>query len=166
MSIVIEIGLIVLGAVAVLLYFTFLARRRKEASETGPQRDSRGSRKKAPFFRREIVEEKVRSLFPGTSPAKILELLDTDLPTTFGLERLQLALLKLSDGNLDELHRLLELVKSEAGRKRAEDIVLIAQAEWPQANRMGVDYQRLPNEEQEVIHREDVRQYLRWVKRR
>jgi hypothetical protein len=54
----------------------------------------------------------VGSLFPNTS-SEIIELLDADFPTTFGLERLQLALLKLSDGNLDELHRLLELVMSD-----------------------------------------------------
>jgi hypothetical protein len=166
MSIAIEIGLIGVGGVAVVLFFMFLTRRRKEANETGPQRDSRGSRKKAPFFRREVVGRKVRSLFPGESPTSILELLDADLPTTFGLERLQLALLKLSDGNLVELHRLLELVRSDAGRKRAADIELIAVAEWPKANRMGEDYLRLLNEDQEVIFRDDLRQYLRWVKRR
>ena len=121
--------------------------------------------KKKPFFRREIVERKVRFLFPTTDANNVLDLLDADLPTTFGLERLQLALLKLCDGNQDELRRLLEIVTSESGFKTAQDIKLIAKAEWPEADRMSYDYLNLLPEDQEPIFRRDLRQYLRWINR-
>jgi hypothetical protein len=161
-----EIALIALSVAAVVLFIIFLARRRREASQSGPQRDSRALRKLAPLYRRDLVEKKAGSLFPRLPPAKVLELLDADLPTTFGLERLQLALLKLSDGNLDEIQRLVELVTSDAGRERAEDIRQIALAEGPLAESMGDEYVNLLPEDQEVIHRKDLRQYLRWMKRR
>lgn len=164
MSLAIEVGLIAAAALAIVLLFMFLAKRRREAHEIGPQRDSRGMRRKKPFFRREVVERKVSSLFPTTAPSQILALLDADLPSTFGGERLQLALLKLSDGNVDELRRLLEVVTSEAGLKQAMDIQLIGMAEWPQAQGMGYEYVNLLPEAQEPIFKRDLGQYLRWVK--
>jgi|GEM_PF-2897465 len=166
MSVAIRAGLVAVAGLAVALRLMFLAKRRKEKHEIGPQRDSRGLRKLEPFFRREVVQQKVRSLFPNTNPNKILDLLNADLPTTFGLERLQLALLKLSDGNFVELRRLVEMVTSEAGREKAVDVQLISRAEWPEAERMGDEYVNLLPEEQEPIFQRDLHQYTSWVKRR
>lgn len=166
MSLAINVGLVAMVGSAIVLLFLFLVKRSREAREIGPQRDSRGMRKKKPFFRRDVVERKVISLFPETAPNQILALLDAGLPNTFGVERLQLALLKLSDGNLNELRRLVEMVMSDAGLEKAVDIQLIGTAEWPQAQRMGYDYAKLLPEDQEPIFRRDLRQYLRWVKRR
>jgi len=92
-------------------------------------------------------------------------MLDVSLPTTQGLQRLQLALLKLSDGNVDELRRLVQNVTSESGLKSGQDIRIIARAEWPEADRMSYGYQNLLPQDQEHIFRRDLRQYLRWVKR-
>lgn len=151
MSLAIEVGRVAFAGVAVVFALSFMGKRSREAHEIGPQRDSRGMRKKKPFFRRDVVEQKVSSLFPATASNQILALLDEALPTTFELQRLQLALLKLSDGNLDELQRLLELVASDAGLKKAVDIKLIGAAEWPEAQRLGYDYANLLPEEQEPI---------------
>src|SRR5688572_2082014 len=85
----------------------------------------------------EVVKRKVTSLFPGPASAEILDMLDVSLPTTQGLQRLQLALLKLSDGNVDELRRLVQNVTSESGLKSGQDIRIIARAEWPEADQIG-----------------------------
>lgn len=166
MSVAITAGLVAVAGLAAALLLMFLAKRRREAHEIGPQRDSRGLRKLRPFFRREVVRQKVRSLFRDNDPNKILELLEADLPATFGLERLQLAILKLSDGNFDELRRLVDMVTSEAGLEKAVYVQLIGTAEWPEAERMGDEYVTLLPKEQEPIFQRDLHQYISWVKRR
>lgn len=164
MSLAIDAGLIAVAALAVLLILMFLAKRRKEAHEIGPHRDSRGLRKKKPFFRRDVLERKVSSLFPTTEGSQVLALLDQDLPTTPAEQQLQLqlALLKLSDGNLDELRRLVDVVTGDDGFSKSLNI--IGTAEWPEAHRMGYDYLNLLPEEQEPIFRRDLAQCLRWIK--
>lgn len=160
----IGIVLLVLGGVSILLLTLFIVRRRREAHEIGPVRDSRGFRKTKPFFQRNVVERKVRSLFPDIASHEILVLLDAVRPSPFGLERLQLALLKLSDGNLDELRKLVAVVTSKGGLEKAADIQLIGTAETPEAQRMGYEYLNLLPKDQEPIFQRDLRQYLRWVK--
>ena len=152
---------IVLDVVGIIVLVIVVARRRQQAHEVGPRREDRGLRKLKPFFRRDVVDRKIASLFSDTERSEAVRLLSSDLPITFGVERLQLALLKLSDGNLAELRRLVELVTSDA----AQFTHVIGQAEWPEAERMGDEYVKLLPEEQEPIFRRDLRQYLRWVKR-
>ena len=160
------ISLFVLLDVVGMIALVIVAMRRKQhAHETGPQREQRGMSAIAPFQRIEVVHRKIASMFPETQQNEVASLLHSDLPATFGFERLQLALLKLSDGNLGELRRLVETVTSNEGRAKAKDIDLIGEAEWPEANRLGEQYLRLLPEEQEPIFRRDLRQYLRWVKR-
>jgi hypothetical protein len=72
--------------------------------------------------------------------------------------------MKLSDGDLDELRRLVEIVTSDSGLKSAQDIALIAKAEWPEAERMSYDYLNLVPGDQEPIFQRDLREYLQWVK--
>jgi hypothetical protein len=160
----IGIFLLVLGGVSILLLTIFIVRQRREAHEIGPVRDSRGLRKTKPFFQRDVVERKVRSLFPNIASQDILALLDTVTPSPFGLERLQLALLKLSDGNLDELRKLVAIVTSKGGLEKGADIQLIGTAETPEAQRMGDEYLNLLPKKQEPIFQRDLHQYLRWVK--
>ena len=160
----IRIVLLVFGGVSILLLTIFIVRRRQEAREIGPVRDSRGLRKTKPFFQRDVVERKVSSLFPNVASHEILALLDTVRPSAFGLERLQLALLKLSDGKLDELRKLVAVVTSKEGLEKAADIQFIGRAETPEAQRMGYEYVNLLPKEQEPIFQRDLRQYLRWVK--
>lgn len=149
-----------------LIVFVIVAMRRKQfAHETGPQREARRLRAMKPFQRREVIDRKTSSMFSEAERNEVARLLNADLPSTFGLERLQLALLKLSDGSLSELRRLVENVTTGSGRSKAEYINVIATAEWPEANRMSDEYVRLLPEDQEPIFRRDLRQYLRWVKK-
>lgn len=165
MPITIQILLVIIGLTVVVVSTLYFLRRRREAHEIGPVRESRGLRKTKPYFRREVIERKVRSLFPNLSPNKILGLLDSIAPPPDGVERLQLAILKLSDGDMDELRRLVDRCLTEDGLYRGADRGLIGAAEWPEAQSMGYEYVRLLPEEQEPIFRRDLRQYLRWVKR-
>ena len=151
--------------VGVIGLVIFVMRRRQHASETGPRRDARGMRATKPFQRREVVDRKVSSMFSEGDRDEVGRLLNAELPATFGLERLQLALLKLSGGNLSELRRLVETVTCDAGRQKAEDSRVIGRAEWPEANQLGEEYVKLLPEEQEPIFQRDLRQYLRWVKK-
>ena len=138
----------------------FWLRHAKLANESGPQRQDRGLAKLRPFFRREVVESKVRSSFPNENPADVFRLLDDDLPDVWGLERLQLAILKLSNGDLNSL-------RAHIAAARRDFLQVIGSAEYPGALEIGLDrYVRLPNPEQEAIHQRDMRQYLRWLKTR
>jgi len=156
---------VILDIVGVVGLVIFVMRRRERAHEIGPRREARGMRARKPFQRIEVVDRKVRSMFSEAERDEAGKLLNADLPTTFGLERLQLALLKLSDGKLSELRRLVGVVMSDAGRSKAEDVRLIGLAEWPEASEMGEEYVRLLPEDQEPIFQRDLRQYLRWVKK-
>jgi len=164
MPFAINVILLVPGGVCILLAAIFITRRRREAHEIGPVRDSRGLRKTKPFFQRNVVERKVRFLFPKSDPNEILGLLDSVATPPSGMERLQLALLKLSNGDLHELRRLVGRCTAEDGLSRGADFVLIGMAETPETQRMGYEYAKLLPEEQEPIFRRDLRQYLRWVK--
>ena len=138
----------------------FWLRHTRLASESGPQREDRGLAKLKPFFRREVVESKVECLFPNENPADVFRLLDDDLPDIWGLERLQLAILKLSNGDLNSL-------RTYIAAARQDFLQVIGSAEYPGALEIGLDrYVRLPNSEQEAIHQRDMRQYLRWLKTR
>src|SRR4030095_3570667 len=99
--------------------------------------------KKKPYFRREVVEAKVKSLFPGKDPKLILQVLDDDIPTVFGVERTQLNILKLSDGDVNQLVHYVEMAKS--GRDFIEVINL---AEYPESSRIGMlELDKLPYKE-------------------
>jgi len=152
---------VILDVVGMIVLVIVVMRRKQQSHESGPRREDQGLRKLKPFFQRDVVDRKIASLFSDTERSEVVRLLSSDLPTTFGLERLQLALLKLSDGNLAELRRLVELVTNDA----AQFMRVIGQAEWPEAERMGDEYVKLLPEEQEPIFRRDQRQYLRWVER-
>jgi hypothetical protein len=156
---------VLLDVVGMIALVIVVMRRKQHAHESGPQREQRGLSAVAQFQRIEVVHRKIASMFPKTEQNEVASLLHSDLPATFGFERLQLALLKLSGGNLGELRHLVETVTSDEGRAKAKYADVIGEAEWPEANRMGEDYVRLLPEEQEPISRRDLRQYLRWVKR-
>jgi hypothetical protein len=158
-SIAVGLVIAIVGSLALLFCLMLLAHRRRLANEDGKQRESRGLRKLEPFFRREIVEAKVRASFPNIAPSEILQLLDKDLPTVWGLERLQLAILKLSNCDLDQLHYYLDSAERDV-------FTIVGLAEYPEASHMGREYLNLTNPEQEVIHQRDQRQYLNWLKKR
>jgi len=125
-----------------------------------PSDGSRQSAKLKPYFRRAVVEAKVKSLFPQHAPAEILKLLDKDVPSFFGLERVQLDILKLSNGDTDKLHYYIELAKSERDFMKVIDL-----AEYPESSKRDIhDKDLFWGEHKKEIER-DFRQYLKWLKR-
>lgn len=115
---------------------------------------------KKPFFRREIVVAKVHSLFPGHLPEKILQLLDEYKPRfAETAPRVQLAILKLSNGDLNLLRHHLD-----AAKRDYRDVIL--PAENPEFLRVGIaDWIALSEDEKERITDSDVHQYLEWIHR-
>jgi hypothetical protein len=129
-------------------------------NESLPQREDRILAELKPFFRREIVEAKVKSLFTNHERAEVIDLLDDDLPDYWGLERLQLAILRLSDGSLTSL-------REYVAAARDDYIKVIGAAEYPGALKIGLgNYVGLSNPEQETIAQRDLRQYVRWLESR
>ncbi len=119
-------GLAVLGIWFLLNWF----KRKNRVAVYTPQDEARHLARLTPYFRREVVEAKVKSLFPHQDSAEILKLLDKDVPSCGGLERMQLDILKLSNGNLDQLRYYIELANSE------RDFTKITQlAECPQSSK-------------------------------
>ena len=97
---------ITIVAILCLTIWLFLrwSDRKRRIQVYGPRDADRELARLKPYFRREVVERKVKSLFPNQDHAKILQLLNSDIPSFWGLERMQLDILKLSNGNLEQLH--------------------------------------------------------------
>lgn len=101
--------------------------RRNSVQVYTPRDSARDAARLKPYFRRELGERKVRVLFPGQDHAQILRLLDDNTNDILGLERMQLDILKLSNGNLQQLHHYLrvansptEFISNKVGRVSAE----------------------------------------------
>jgi|ERR1041384_831282 hypothetical protein len=152
--------LIVIGGLAALLFMMLRSHRRIRVSGIGPQRDDRELAIKEPYFKREVVEAKVKSLFPNSASAEIPQSLDDVPHFNWSLERIQLAILKLSNGDLNQLHYYLALAKNDFHK-------VIRLAEYPEASRIGLlNVVKLPDAEQERIFNQDLRQYIDWLKKR
>ena len=148
-------------AFAVLLTFFLVAwfDRRNRVRMVNPRDEDRELARKEPYFRREIVEAKVKSLFPNHDPGEILKLLNEGIPTVWGLERLQLDILKVSDGSLDQLHHYVDAAKRDF-------MSVVRLAEYPKGSRIDVlDMDKLPYDEHRRIIEDDERQYLNWLKK-
>jgi hypothetical protein len=138
-----------------LLIFMVLRSRRG----VGPWRDAEDIAMMEPYFRREVVEAKVKSLFPHHATDEILRLLDA-APSHWGQERVQLAILKLSKGDLKRLRHNVETAQHNF-------IKVISSAEYPKATRIGfLNVARLPDYLREFIQNSDFRQYMAWLKKR
>jgi len=114
---------------------------------------------KKPFFRREVIQDKVKSLFPAHGTAEILCLLDEYGTESWQCERerVQLAVLKLSEGNLELLRDHLNAAKSDFRDA-------IVPAEYPGQSQDGfVGWAKLSEAEKERISNEDNQQYLAWL---
>lgn len=83
-----------------------------------------------------------------------------DLPF-FGLERVQLDILKLSNGDVEKLHHYIELAKSQHGFMKVINL-----AEYPESSRRDLhDKDLFWGKHKKEIER-DFRQYLKWLKNR
>lgn len=126
-----------------------------------PQDEDRDLARLKPYFRREVVEAKVNLLFPHRDPAEILQLLDNDVPSFWGLERLQLDILKLSNGDLDQLWCYIGVAKSER-----DFMQVINLAEYPESSQREVDDKDLLGSAHKQEIERDFRQYLNWLKKK
>ncbi len=125
-----------------------------------PQNDEKYQALLKPYLRREIVECKVRSLFPNQDHAKILKLLDT-VPYASELERTQSDFLKVSDGSLDQLQHHIDVARSEG-----DSLKVIKLAEAPESTHRNIpDKDLFWGEHKKAIER-DFRQYLNWLKKK
>ena len=159
MSFVTWIIIAVVAALVIWFLLRWFNRRAKVDAYT-PNDRSRQSSKLKPYFRRAVVEAKVKYLFPRDARAEILNLLDNDIPSFYGLERVQLDILKLSNGDTDKLHYYIGLAKSER-----DFMKVINLAEYPESSKRDIhDRDLFWGEHKKEIER-DFRQYLKWLKR-
>ena len=160
MSLTFWIVIAVIACLAIWLFLKWFDRKNSVQVYT-PRDDDRWVRKLEPYFRRDVVEAKVKLLFPQHDPAEILQLLDSDLPTFWGLERMQLDILKLSNGDLDQLRYYIGVAKSQR-----DFIKVINLAEHPESSQRDLnDKDLFWGEHKKEIER-DFRQYLNWLKKK
>lgn len=108
---------------------------------------------------RRKVREKIARYWPGLDPQEVMDILDEygTEPSERGRARVQLAILKLSEG---ERERLTELV----GMARRDYRDVLAYAEYPEEMRIGfVDMSRLSADEARAVRQRDRGQYLEWL---
>ncbi|MDQ3908011.1 MAG: hypothetical protein M3268_06665 [Acidobacteriota bacterium] len=153
-------ALVGVGGLACLVFLVWFDRRNR-VSVIGPWDQERELAKKKPYFRREMVEAKVKSLFPNGELAEILRLLDdNNIPSVWGRERIQLDILKVSGGDLDRLRHSIDEAKRDF-------MSVIRLAEYPEGSRIDVlDIGKLPYDEHRRVFGNDLRQYLDWLKKR
>lgn len=161
MSLVYWLVIIGFSCLAIWLFLKWFDRK-NQVRMFSRRDDDREVARKRPYFRREVVETKVKSLFPNHDPAEILQLLDDDIPTFWGLERMQLNILKVSNGNLDQL--ILHIATSKSERDFMNAIQL---AEYPESSLIRAeDIDKLPYDEYRRICERDIKQYLNWLKKK
>ena len=110
---------------------------------------------------RNRVRHKVTRYWPDLDHQEIMSVLDQ-----YGVEsgeigraRVQLAILKLSNGDVDRLADLVAMAKRDY-----RDV--LAYAEYPEAMNQGfVGMRDLSPEEAQAVRRRDRKQYLRWLRR-
>ena len=129
-----------------------------ESERTLIERGNRELRRKKRFFHRETVEAKVKSLFPNNAPAEILQLLDEYQPRASGVApRVHLAILKLSNGDLELLRHHLD-----AAKRDYRDVIL--PAENPEFLRTPMElWLAMSAPEKDSLVDRDVQQYLDWL---
>jgi len=105
---------------------------------------------------RDLVLTKIKHSFPNHDPAEIVAILDQ-----YGVdayenerERVQLAVLKLSDGNMDRLKDLMGVAKGDY-----RDV--LAGAEYPEEFRL--PFYRSHDKRLQEARRRDREQYIAWL---
>lgn len=108
-------------------------------------------------YSKDLVVAKVKRYFPNEDEEKIIGILNLYGKETSEREweRVQIAILKLSDGNLEKLRKNVEIAKSDY-----RDV--LAYAEY--AEEMGKDTWRMSDKEEvRRIRERDRQQYLDWL---
>jgi hypothetical protein len=106
---------------------------------------------------RELVQDLIRRLFPGQPEARVLEILDRygTEPYERERDRVQVAVLKLSDGDLERLAEMVTLAKTDF-----RDVLAAAEYPGELAGRL-----EPPAAEMERVRQQDRQQYQDWVRR-
>jgi hypothetical protein len=105
------------------------------------------------------VLEKIAQYWPDLDLEQILQVLDgiDQAGSAGGRTRVQLAVIKLSEGRRERLEEPVEMA-----RKDYRDV--LAYAEYPEEMRAGFpDLKGLSPQELEALRRRDREQYLRWL---
>ncbi len=103
-------------------------------------------------YNKDLILAKIKQTFPNEEPEKIFSILNNS--SERNEERTQLAVLKLSEGDLENLHQSLEA--AEADRRD-----VLAWAEYPEE--MKNDTWKMDAEEVKKIRAKDRQQYLNWL---
>jgi hypothetical protein len=152
--------IVITGVLAVVFFLKWFARRNRVKMFSPRDMESECA-KKLPYFRPEVVQAKVKSLFPNHDSAEILRLLEI-VPSFWGVERTQLNILKLSNGDMDQLHNYIAVASSDRDFLEVIDL-----AEYPEFSRINADdIDTLPYEELKRLIGRDTRQYLEWLKKK
>jgi hypothetical protein len=112
-----------------------------------------------PAITRGMVTEKIARYWPELDPEEIFQVLDgiSIAGSEENIERVQLAVLKLSEGRQERLRELVAMA-----RKDYRDV--LAYAEYPEEMRIGfLGVKGLSPQEVEDLRRRDREQYLRWL---
>lgn len=110
---------------------------------------------------RDKVLKKVNRYWPDVDPQEIMEILDRYGVERYerGRARVQLAILKLSQGDRDRLEAYVKMAKRDY-----RDV--LAYAEYPEEMRTGpVAMRQLSAEEAKALRRRDKAQYRQWLRR-
>ena len=105
------------------------------------------------------VLEKVAQYWHDADPQEIMNILDKYGAESYerGRARVQLAILKLSEGGRDRLEDLVRMAKMDY-----RDV--LAYAEYPEEMRIGfLGMSQLPAEEVKAVRQRDREQYLEWL---
>jgi hypothetical protein len=109
---------------------------------------------------RRKVLQKVAHYWPDADRREIVDVLDHygSESSEHGRARVQLAILKLSEGQWERLEELVRMAKRDY-----RDV--IAYAEYPEEMRTGVvEMRQMAPEEVEAIRQRDRAQYLEWLR--
>ena len=112
----------------------------------------------ARITRRKVLE-KIAQYWPNEDPREIMNILDEYGVESYevGRARVQLAILKLSEGERDRLDELVRMAKRDYPDVQAY-------AEYPEEMRIGfVGLRKLPAEEVKAVRQRDREQYLEWL---
>ena len=108
-----------------------------------------------------LVIHKIRQYWPDEDPLVILDLLNQygTEESERGRTRVHLAILKLSEGELSKLPKLIDMAKRDY-----RDV--IAYAEYPEHMKLGfLKMRELSPEQQKALKKQDAKQYAEWLNR-
>ena len=134
--------------------------RVKKAQAQSPEQVDAGKPKDQDMieYTRELVIKKAKEVFPKEDASKIMSLLDQYGVESYEQERerVQIAILKLSDGDIEKLRKNVRIAKEDY-----RDV--LGYAEYPLE--MQSETWKMDEQKAEEIRKKDRKQYLEWLNR-